>query len=123
MGKLYNTAAPKKAANLSVNSDLLNKTRALNINLSATLERALQEELAKRAAEQWVEENRSAIESLQRIRRAAWLFRRRISGVLMAQSDVYPDPSRTSKAYYPYLVDVQSPLLRELATRIVIPLG
>ena len=61
MGKLYNTAAPKKASNLSVNSDLLNKTRALNINLSATLERALQEELAKRAAEQWVEENRSAI--------------------------------------------------------------
>ncbi len=123
MGKLYNTAAPKKAANLSVNSDLLNKTRALNINLSATLERALQEELAKRAAEQWVEENRSAIESLQRIRRAAWLFRRRISGVLMAQFDVYPNPSRTSKTYYPYLVDVQSPLLRELATRIVIPLG
>ena len=41
----------------------------------------------------------------------------------MAQFDVYPNPSRTSKAYYPYLVDVQSPLLRELATRIVIPLG
>jgi hypothetical protein len=40
----------------------------------------------------------------------------------MAQFDVYPNPSRTSKAYYPYLVDVQSPLLSELATRIVIPL-
>ncbi|GAA5177175.1 MULTISPECIES: type II toxin-antitoxin system CcdA family antitoxin [Halomonadaceae] len=63
MAELYNTAAPKKAANLSVNSDLLQKTRALNINLSATLERALQEELAKREADQWVEENRAAIKS------------------------------------------------------------
>lgn len=61
MPDLYNTAAPKKAANLSVNSDLLRKTQALNINLSATLERALKEELAKREAAQWVEENRSAI--------------------------------------------------------------
>jgi len=61
MPELYDTAAPRKAANLSVNSDLLNKTRALNINLSATLERALKEELAKREAAQWVEENRSAI--------------------------------------------------------------
>ncbi|MBK1872798.1 MULTISPECIES: type II toxin-antitoxin system CcdA family antitoxin [unclassified Marinobacter] len=32
---LCNIAAPKKAANLSVNSDLLNRARALNINLPA----------------------------------------------------------------------------------------
>ncbi|MFD1006763.1 type II toxin-antitoxin system CcdA family antitoxin [Oceanisphaera ostreae] len=63
MPALYNTAAPKKSANLSVNSDLLLKTRALNINLSATLELALKEELAKRASAQWVTENRAAIES------------------------------------------------------------
>lgn len=41
----------------------------------------------------------------------------------MAQFDVYPNPSKTSKSLYPYLVDVQSPLLTDLATRIVIPLG
>jgi len=41
----------------------------------------------------------------------------------MAQFDVYPNPSKTSKAHYPYLVDIQSSLLSELATRIVIPLG
>ncbi|KDE41426.1 CcdB-like toxin protein [Nitrincola lacisaponensis] len=41
----------------------------------------------------------------------------------MAQFDVYPNPSKTSKAHYPYFVDVQSSLLSELATRIVIPLG
>ncbi|EHJ92182.1 type II toxin-antitoxin system CcdA family antitoxin [Vreelandella boliviensis] len=63
MPELYDKAAPRKAANLSVNSDLLNKTRALNINLSATLERALKEELAKREVAQWVEENRSAIKN------------------------------------------------------------
>lgn len=40
MAELYNAAAPKKAANLSINSDLLQKARALNFNLSATLERA-----------------------------------------------------------------------------------
>lgn len=63
MAELYDVAAPKKPANLSVNSDLLRKTRALNINLSATLERALREEIAKREAAQWVEENRAAIQS------------------------------------------------------------
>ncbi len=41
----------------------------------------------------------------------------------MAQFDVYPNPSETSKAHYPYLVDIQSSLLSELTTRIVIPLG
>lgn len=40
----------------------------------------------------------------------------------MAQFDVYPNPSKTSKGQYPYLVDIQSSLLNELATRIVIPL-
>ncbi|SOB77465.1 antitoxin CcdA [Marinobacter sp. LV10R510-11A] len=63
MYELYDLAAPKKATNLSVNSDLLLKTRALNINLSATLERALREELAKRKADLWAEENRAAITS------------------------------------------------------------
>lgn len=63
MADLYNTTAPKKAANLSVNSDLLKKTRALNINLSATLERALEEELAKGETARWIDENRSAIKS------------------------------------------------------------
>ncbi|MDN3524679.1 type II toxin-antitoxin system CcdA family antitoxin [Halomonas sabkhae] len=63
MAELYNPAAPKKAANLSINSDLLHRTRALNINLSATLERALKEELARHEATQWVKENRAAIAS------------------------------------------------------------
>ncbi|WP_167374184.1 type II toxin-antitoxin system CcdA family antitoxin, partial [Bathymodiolus platifrons methanotrophic gill symbiont] len=38
MQHLYDYTAPKKAANLSLNSDLLKKSKELNINLSATLE-------------------------------------------------------------------------------------
>ena len=57
----YDASAPKKATNLSINSDLLKRTRALKINLSATLERALEDELAQHEADQWVEENRNAI--------------------------------------------------------------
>ncbi|MCH8538002.1 MAG: CcdB family protein [Alkalimonas sp.] len=41
----------------------------------------------------------------------------------MAQFDVYPNPSKTSKVHYPYLVDIQNSLLTSLATRIVVPLG
>ena len=41
----------------------------------------------------------------------------------MAQFDVYLNPSPTSREAYPYLVDIQSPYICEIATRIVIPLG
>lgn len=41
----------------------------------------------------------------------------------MAQFDVYRNPSTTSRNQYPYLVDIQSPYLDDLVTRIVIPLG
>ena len=38
MNRAYNTQAPQKPTNVSINSDLLEKARCLNINLSATLE-------------------------------------------------------------------------------------
>ncbi|WP_370979475.1 CcdB family protein [Agaribacterium sp. ZY112] len=41
----------------------------------------------------------------------------------MTQFDVYRNPSRTSKKYMPYLLDIQNPFLSDLATRLVIPLG
>ncbi|TBU97088.1 type II toxin-antitoxin system CcdA family antitoxin [Phytopseudomonas dryadis] len=59
----YNPHAPKRAANLRVNGDLLDKARDLDINLSATLERALAETLRKKQREQWLAENRKAIEA------------------------------------------------------------
>jgi antitoxin CcdA len=57
----YNPNAPKRAANLSVNGDLLSKAKDLDINLSATLEQALAEALKKKQREQWLAENRKAI--------------------------------------------------------------
>jgi toxin CcdB len=41
----------------------------------------------------------------------------------MAQFDVYRNPSKTSRRHYPYILDIQSPYISEIATRIVIPLG
>ncbi|MBL4621977.1 MAG: type II toxin-antitoxin system CcdA family antitoxin [Immundisolibacteraceae bacterium] len=61
MHSLYNDKAPKKATNLSVNSDLLKRSRALKINLSATLEQALKAKLAQAEGKQWADENSSAI--------------------------------------------------------------
>ena len=63
MQPLYDYDAPKKATNLSLNSDLLKRSRALNINLSATLEQALKAKLAETEAENWKLENRNAIKS------------------------------------------------------------
>ncbi|GAB3375541.1 type II toxin-antitoxin system CcdA family antitoxin [Spongiibacter taiwanensis] len=61
MRPLFDLKAPKKPTNLSLNSDLLKKCKALNINLSATLEQALAEKLAKSSAENWADENKNAI--------------------------------------------------------------
>lgn len=63
MQTAYDTQAPKRAANLSINADLLNKAKELNINLSATLEQALVEVLRKKARDQWVAENKAAMEA------------------------------------------------------------
>ena len=61
MSELYNHNAPKKPTNLSINSDLLKKTKSLNVNLSATLEQALNEILTQRAEEDWKKQNAKAI--------------------------------------------------------------
>ncbi len=61
MLKAYDTQAPKKATNLSINAELLSKARTMNINLSAALQQALLEAIASSQREQWLVENRAAI--------------------------------------------------------------
>nr|WP_259241323.1 type II toxin-antitoxin system CcdA family antitoxin [Rheinheimera pacifica] len=61
MNHAYNTQAPKKPTNVSINSDLLEKARGLNINLSATLEQALAEQLRSAQRAKWLSENKDAI--------------------------------------------------------------
>jgi toxin CcdB len=41
----------------------------------------------------------------------------------MAQFDVYRNPSPTTGVAVPYLLDVQSDLLSEMRTRVVVPLA
>ena len=74
MQQIYDIDAPKKATNLSVNSDLLNKARGLKINLSATLEQALAIQVKKTAREAWLSENREAIEALNELTNKNGLF-------------------------------------------------
>lgn len=57
---LYNTSAQKRPTNLSINSDLLNKAKQLDINLSATLEQALAEKLRLQLQQIWHEQNRES---------------------------------------------------------------
>lgn len=61
MEPLFDSKAPKKPTNLSLNSDLLKKCKAMNINLSAALEQALSEQLAKAKGDTWADENKNAI--------------------------------------------------------------
>ncbi len=61
MDLTYDITAPKKSANLSINSSLLAQARHLNINLSATLEQALADLVRQRQRELWLAENREAI--------------------------------------------------------------
>lgn len=56
-------AIPKRATNVSVRSDLLVAAREAGVNLSATLERALTEELAAAKRKKWREDNREAIQA------------------------------------------------------------
>lgn len=51
----------KRATNVSVNQGLLDAAKSLEINLSATLERALEAEVRARRRELWLAENRDAI--------------------------------------------------------------
>jgi len=60
---IYDHSAPKKATNLSINSELLAIAKEMKINLSATLEAELSEIVRQRKRKQWLEDNREAIES------------------------------------------------------------
>ena len=66
MNLAYDTTAPKKPTNISLNSDLVQKAKAYKINLSQTFEAELARVIRKRQEEQWREENREAIEAQNR---------------------------------------------------------
>lgn len=59
----YDIHAAKKATNLSINSDLLKKAKALKINLSKNFESYLNQLVKEQEEKKWLEENSEAIEA------------------------------------------------------------
>jgi antitoxin CcdA len=62
----FNPVAAKKSANLSINADLLQQAKKLNINLSQTLELHLAEIVRQARRCQWQTENQSALDEYNR---------------------------------------------------------
>ncbi len=54
--------APKRATNLSLNARMLDLAKELNINLSATVDRLLAEEIRRHYRDRWLERNKDAID-------------------------------------------------------------
>ncbi len=63
MKSLFDPDAQRKPINLSLNSDLLEKFQAMDINLSVMLEQVLTKERVKAAAHKWAQENKKAIDA------------------------------------------------------------
>jgi antitoxin CcdA len=63
MSAVYDETAIKKATNVTINSDLLQKAKSYKINISKNFEAYLSEVVKRREEEQWLEENREAIDS------------------------------------------------------------
>jgi antitoxin CcdA len=56
----------KKATNVTIRADLLEQARELKLNLSQEFEAHLAEVIRKRRGEQWLIDNREAIEAYNR---------------------------------------------------------
>ncbi len=74
MNKIFNVLASKKPTNVSINSDLLEKARGLNINLSAALEEALTQQVRAEQQAQWKKENSKAIDAYNRFVEESGVF-------------------------------------------------
>jgi antitoxin CcdA len=64
--RLFDPEAPKKPANLSINSDLLRQAKEERINLSQALENCLAETLRHKKRQEWLKDSADAIEEYNR---------------------------------------------------------
>ena len=74
MRSTFDRRAPKKPFTVGIHSDLLAKARQLKINLSATLEAALEEQINTSRREAWKRDNQAAIEAYNRMVEAQGTF-------------------------------------------------
>ena len=63
MTAIYNKEAKKKATNISINSELLEKAKKYKINISANVEKILEELIKQEEIKNWEKENKEAIEN------------------------------------------------------------
>ncbi|GAA0673214.1 hypothetical protein GCM10009426_26740 [Rheinheimera tangshanensis] len=70
----FNPKATKKSTNLSLNSELLAEARRLNIDLSATLEKALEQEISRHLQAEWLQKNAEAIAACNELTEKHGLF-------------------------------------------------
>ena len=64
MSAIYNENAIKKATNVTINSDLLQKAKSYKINISKTFEAYLAEVVKQREEQRWLEENQAAFDAV-----------------------------------------------------------
>jgi antitoxin CcdA len=62
MNRLSRVDKPKKPTNVSLDSELVEQAKHLGINLSQSCEEGLRKEVSKALSEQWLRENRSALD-------------------------------------------------------------
>ena len=63
MSTLYDTYASNKTVTVTINSDLLHKAEIYGIDLSQSIEKHLADLVRKKMEQQWLEENREAIDA------------------------------------------------------------
>jgi post-segregation antitoxin (ccd killing protein) len=97
MSAVFDVSAVKRPTNLKIIGDLRAKAKTLNINVSATFEAALADVVQEREGQIWQEENKASIAA-------------------------YENPNRDTRKAYPFLLDIQSNLIEDLTSTIVIPL-
>ena len=61
MGALFDESAPRRAVNLSLNSDLVSKARSCGLNFSGIAEAAIRREVARVARERFEAEIRRSV--------------------------------------------------------------
>jgi len=72
------TRRRKRAANLSVDQDLLGRAKALGLNVSAVLEDSLRHKIREEEARRWLAENNDAIEAYNKDIEAHGLWSERL---------------------------------------------
>lgn len=63
MRKSYKKNTPKKSTDLSLNCELLAEAKRLGINLSATMEKALEKEVKLQLEVEWLKKNADALQA------------------------------------------------------------